>query len=300
MHNSLAKRCLGIAAGALLVAGLSGCIAADQDKDLYVAPSAAQTRGAPVHGPGSDVPDNVVKTYGTGQKLEYVRIVNEPVTHDGQPVDVREDRLAEALGSLEYRPGDGGRVRSLLNEGEVKRLSRQLTRALARVETGQEITFAMIGAHGASGIFAGGVLTTGRVFVDDGSLQVIIGKPREDFLARYTQDGYLPAFTPGDPTRRVTTGWNLGLAKGSPARLRQRGDWAEIPLVALQQQAGTRVAAPGAPAAGPAAPASPSQPAPPPQRTLRERLQTLKRLHDDGLITDRDYDRKRKEILDQL
>jgi len=294
--DTFAKRCLALVVSAVVIVGLSGCIAADQNKDLYVAPSSAQTRGAPVHGPGSDVPDNVVKTYGTGNELEYVRVVKESVSHDGQPVKVEEDKLAQALDSIQYRPADGGRVRSLLNEKEVQRLSRQLKRALAEVSSGEEVVFAMIGPHGASGVFAKGDLTTGRVFVDNGNLQVIIGEARKDFLPEYLQSGYLPAFTPGNPSHRVSTGWNLGVADGSPVRLRDRGDWAEIPLAALQHSA--RQEAP-ARATEPAQGGSQARPEPQ-RRTLRDRLKTLKQLHDDGLITDQDYDRKRKEILEQL
>ncbi|WP_237715944.1 SHOCT domain-containing protein, partial [Rubrivivax gelatinosus] len=64
-----------------------------------------------------------------------------------------------------------------------------------------------------------------------------------------------------------------------------------------------------APAAVPApVPAAPGAVAPAPQRPRdagffeeqEQRLRTLKRLHDNGLITDEEYRQKRYEVLQQL
>jgi len=75
----------------------------------------------------------------------------------------------------------------------------------------------------------------------------------------------------------------------------------------------TAVATPAAPAAmapavapappkapSPPAAAMPSHPALPPAGDAEQRLETLKRLHEKGLITREEYERKRKEIIDAL
>jgi hypothetical protein len=49
-----------------------------------------------------------------------------------------------------------------------------------------------------------------------------------------------------------------------------------------------------------AAPAAPAPSAADEFATAHERLQGLQQLHDDGLITDGEYDQKRKDIVDEM
>jgi membrane protease subunit (stomatin/prohibitin family) len=52
--------------------------------------------------------------------------------------------------------------------------------------------------------------------------------------------------------------------------------------------------------AQPVQPAQPSQPAQPAQKSYADRLRELKKMLDDGLITQEDYDRVKKQILDEM
>jgi hypothetical protein len=101
-----------------------------------------------------------------------------------------------------------------------------------------------------------------------------------------------------------------------------RGNWLTFPVVletkAPQEEAMAAAAAAPAPAA--AAPAAAAVPVPAPApvpaaapataaqgvkdqaffEQQQQRLRSLKRMHDDGLITDAEFDKKRQEIIDGL
>jgi hypothetical protein len=68
--------------------------------------------------------------------------------------------------------------------------------------------------------------------------------------------------------------------------------------VALSLAEASAPPAPPAAAAPTAAPAAPRTPAG--SASAEERLTTLKRLHEKGLITDEEYQQKRREILQAL
>ncbi|RSN78061.1 SPFH domain-containing protein [Candidatus Methanodesulfokora washburnensis] len=56
----------------------------------------------------------------------------------------------------------------------------------------------------------------------------------------------------------------------------------------------------GAQPAQPAQPSQPAQPTQPAQKSYADRLRELKKMLDDGLITQEDYDRVKKQILDEM
>jgi hypothetical protein len=156
------------------------------------------------------------------------------------------------------------------------------------------------------------------LFVQGANLQMIVHDARFDFYDKYRGTNTEPRFTSG--SRNSASGADVqGAGLASP-----RPDWLSIPLNSLMSVAGAPQA-PAAPATVAApAPAAPAQVqpgaaavvaappaaavAPAPRRPLdaagaddiERRLETLKRLRDRNLITEEEYQQKRKEILQAL
>jgi len=139
--------------------------------------------------------------------------------------------------------------------------------------------------------------------VQGGELQLIVRAARLEFYDAYRGTHQPPRFEFGS---RTASGSASLRSAGATNR---RGDWLSIPLVPVAVQA-----APASPA-GPAA-ATPAAVAPAPApaaapvarkpldaagaEDIERRLETLKRLRDKGLITEEEYQHKRKEILQLL
>jgi len=143
---------------------------------------------------------------------------------------------------------------------------------------------------------------TVRLFVQGGRLQFIVHDARLEFYDTYRGTHTAPRFTYG--ARKAAGGVTVQSATATSAR----ADWLAIPL---QGTAPANAApAPAALAPAPAAPApAPAVTAPPPARKaldaaaaedIERRLETLKRLRDKSLITEDEYQQKRKEILQLL
>ena len=212
----------------------------------------------------------------------------------------------------------------LFNADELAVIVPPLVQALAEVSPQQEVTFAVVGRHGALGPLVERSVTTGRLFRTAEGLQLIVGLAQQPYEGQFLATGVLIAFEPGSRAAPVDAKLRLG-APGTTAQ--RRGDWVTLALGAAAAGAAPVAAPAGVPAAVPApAGASPAAPAavvpapvqagsPPapaavaPVPTTRtpaflaeqeERLKTLKRLRDQDLITEEEYQQKRREILQLL
>jgi hypothetical protein len=152
---------------------------------------------------------------------------------------------------------------------------------------------------------------TARLFVQAGALHLIVNDARRDFVSEYRATQIEPRFTFGSRQAAGTA------ALQSSAATSRRGDWLVVPLsasvaapaapAAPAMAPAAAAAAVAAPAAAPAAPAAPVAPAAAPRNRdaafaeeIEQRLVTLKRLRDRGLITEQEYEQKRREILQLL
>lgn len=139
---------------------------------------------------------------------------------------------------------------------------------------------------------------TARLFVQDNALHLIVHEARREFVDQYIGSRITPTFTFGSRAR-------AGLvALQDPGATLRRADWLVIPL---NRPAATPVALPPvvlpapAPAATPdPAPATAAKPAPQRADEIEQRLLTLKRLRERGLISEEEYQQKRREILQAL
>ncbi len=200
-----------------------------------------------------------------------------------------------------------GQAIPLFAKDELKALVKPLAEAFALAQPGEDLI--LLSTHKRGGSFMEmAVGLTARLFVRDGALNLIVQDTRLGFMDRYAADRTLPTFVYG--SRTAASGASLQ-ARGAA---QPRADWLALPLLA----APARPAAPAPVAAPPAAavtalattPASPaSAPAPEPPAAPRDaafyeaqtqRLKALKKMRDEGVLTEAEYQAKREAILRTL
>ncbi len=171
---------------------------------------------------------------------------------------------------------------ALFEGREVDQLVKPLLEAFAVADPGEDLVLLSTGRRGG-GFLNPSFGVTARLFVQGGKVQVIVRDTRLDFVDRYRVRGEKPEFVYGS---RAQAGSAALKGEGLASR---RGDWVEFPAV---------------PAAAPAAVLPGFQGAPEPRAVPAEgpeaRLRALKRLREENLITEDEYQAKRQEILKNL
>jgi hypothetical protein len=219
------------------------------------------------------------------------------------PARVSGEALRWTLGGVRVNV-DGGNA-ALLSADEVGELAEPLAQALAVARPEDDVVLLSTSRRGANFLTtATGV--TARLFVQDGRLQLIVRDARLDFIKQYIASKATPTFNYG--SRSLAGNAVLSYSEA----LVRRTDWLALPLTlpgaAAATAAGVPAAQPAAPTAVVAAPAAAAAPAaraaaPVAEGPLTEaeaRLQTLKRLRDRGLISEEEFQDKRKEVLKLL
>ena len=232
-----------------------------------------------------------VVSYVYRPQVGYVRIerIETGAPDNDYPFDISPDALSRLLASLEVKGGEKTGAAPLFNDEELKEFVPYLVAALAKARPKEDVCFAVVGKHGPLGSYSPPSVTTGRLFARDGHLNVILGLVQEHFEGPDVGfvDSLTPRLPPGSRLQASNTGWKL-LPKGG--RLADgRSDWIALdtppPPAARQQPPGT--------APTPATADSRYQEA-------QSRLIALDRLKADGLITQQEYDERRRAILQGL
>ncbi|HWP19626.1 MAG TPA: SHOCT domain-containing protein, partial [Burkholderiaceae bacterium] len=198
-----------------------------------------------------------------------------------------------------------GRQEPLFGSDELAELPGPLSQALASAGPGDDIIL-LSTSRRDSGILASPLGITARIFVQGDALNLIVQEARLDFVNAYRGSRLLPEFQFGSRAR----GGDVRLASAQGEA--RRGDWlafrgtpAQVPAPALTTATPAAPAA-AAPAPSGARPAAAGQTAVPATRDARfyeeqeQRLQALKRLRERDLITEEEYQTKRREILQSL
>jgi hypothetical protein len=203
----------------------------------------------------------------------------------------------------------------LFTAKELDEIAAPLATALGRANAEQDVSFAVNDQFGFLGSLAAHAVTTARVFRRDGQLHVIAGLVRRDFESQFRGSGLLIAFEPGQRAKPVERGVKLAVAAGNGSQ--QRDDWIALstnvaaatpaaapaaapvaaPTAATGSAGATSAAMPGAPVATPAPAAKDADAL---YRSTAERLRALEKLRKDGLITEAEYQDKRRQILREL
>lgn len=199
---------------------------------------------------------------------------------NAHPVKLTEAALVAAL--LPVQVSVEGRDIPLFTKDELAGLTKALLEALSLAGPGDDLI--LLSTHRRGGGFLNQPQgLTARIFVREGALNLIIHDARLDFMDRYLADGTLPTFAYGSRTAASA----IDCRDGSAARIRR--DWLAIPLAA----------APADPAAAvPAAPVGDRTPAFYEAQT--QRLKALKRLREENLLSELEYQKMREAILKTL
>ena len=238
------------------------------------------------------------------------------VPRNDQPVVIEPANLAAALAKLRVHEGSAQEAVPLFENDAARRLAAPLSTALSRAAADQDILFAIEMLQKAAIFGSKPVSVAGRAFYQNQRLHLIIGElhvstvPPEykNYPIGYPKpDRRLHPHETGERSREAHYDPAVHFESGDDVSLfvqdgKLRPDWLVLNVSALaasdQTAAATAAVAPAVtsqnpfPAsAGAASSASPS---------IEERLRRLKRLREQDLITEGEYNRKRSEIIDQL
>lgn len=293
------------------------------------------TEGRTVYVSGEQTPkEDIVSTLWDAGERGYVRIVRMEDAAQGlndHPVNLTPGQIRDVLGEL--RVANGKQVGDVLGqliskkekdsvpvftEDQLDRIAEPLAAALAQAGPRQEVTFAVAGEEGLlQGVFQSPVLTTGRVFYKNGQLNVIFGLVHNKYRDQLRATGVLRAYTPGSRARQLTDRTILP-DEAMQYASGERQDWIQVSSRAWSTPAGqvaTAEVQPGpTPGIQPSPPETAAQPeiaAPPPRsepdeysgdfyRTIEMRLKRLIRLREQGLITEQEYQQRRRAIISEL
>lgn len=244
-------------------------------------------------------------------EFSEVRIVSAEAgaAPNSHPASVSAQTLRQLLAAVRVKLSTG--EESLFAVDELDEIVSTLSEALRLAKPDQDVFVRSSSRRGASR-FTRPYAVTARLFVLGERLNLIVNDARADFFFRYRASGAMPEFTYGS---RATESKTALARLGIPG---PRGDWLEIPLsgeaaappapraVAPAAVAPAAAAAPAAVA--PVAAPAPAPAAPAPARIrdaafaeeVEQRLTTLKRLRDKGLITEDEYQQKRREVMSTL
>jgi Short C-terminal domain len=219
---------------------------------------------------------------------------------NAHPAAITAEAMRRLLADVRTPRGEG---EPLFHPSELDDVIGPTVQALALAGPDEDVLLLSSSRRGA-GLFGAPSAITARLFVIDAKLDLIVHDSRYAFYNEYRGSGRNPVFTFG--SRSVPGPASIGRAGATLLR----GDWIEMALapepVPLAPATATRAEATPRSDAAPS-PAPPTAPVTAPRSAARgtteeieQRLITLKRLRDKGLISEAEYNEKRREILQSL
>jgi hypothetical protein len=248
---------------------------------------------------------------------DYVQLEADSAANQ-HPIAFSTEQLTTLLGHFYKRKGNKEPA-PYFSQDEISRIAPELVRLFAKAKPGDDIDFGTSFRPGGF-ILVPRTLNAGRLFVDNGQLNLLIG------MCAGAQDiAYQQAFGKYrelDHGSRIKPADKLGcelLAGNDTERVNNRTDWLRlninaalttkaVPMFVTSTPLTFGATASPAQATTPAPSSTPASAATPalPMSNMdsasetEERLTLLKRLHDKGLITDTEYEQKRATVLKGL
>jgi hypothetical protein len=224
------------------------------------------------------------------------------VSANAHPADLSVERLRSALESIEVQiPGKDKNV-SLFNDPELKVLSEKIREGFFSAGPNKDVTFAVIGHYPALlGLMQERKVTTGRVFCLDGQLNIIFGDVLRD--VKESEDRRLYPFRAGSRAVAASGKWSMTKKPDGENFTVKRTDWLTFPLAspaatvvtpATGHNAGNSLNKAALPTVSPAKPATAVN------KSVEKRLMILNDLWHKKLVTDEEYQTKRREILNEF
>jgi len=233
-------------------------------------------------------------------------VAREPGSPENQhPWTVERETLRSWLQQVSFLRN--GAAKPLFASDELSNIVPALVEAFANARPDQDVAL-VSSAHHEDNSFFSITAVTARLFFVDGHLNLIVHDARVDFYDAARGSGMAPHFTIGSRTSEGS--WPVRSAGAT----NKRADWlvlGDVPPappaapVAPVAPAAPTMAAPQPPAPAAVMPVPPAPPAvapaaPATSPDAEQRLLTLKRLYDKGLITKSEYEKKRAEIIKDL
>ena len=204
---------------------------------------------------------------------------------NAHPAQVSAASLTRRLGPIHALTQDGDEA--LFATAELVGLARAMSEALSLAGPREDVLLFSGNKRGA-GFFASPVAVMARLFVKDGSLNLIVQDARLEVLGQVNPSSDWPHFQHG--SRTLASHAELHC----PGARSPRPDWLILALDPVEPEVAVTVPPPVA-----SAPATAAAPARVPVDQA-DRLRTLNRLRDEKLLTEQEYQRKREEILRSL
>lgn len=229
-----------------------------------------------------------------GPDAGFVRLesVESGATPNDHPASIAPSVVGSALARIRLE-GLMKADEPIFSDSELSKILPDIASALGTAKPNQDVAFAVFGRHGTFGENSPATVTTGRMFVAAGHLNVILGL----IHTRYEDPdfGRTPTLTPGRRAKRIAPVGTL-MAEGANT-VDMRGDWLRFDVAKLATT--SKTAAP-VPAPTPGAASQKVAPAEARHQEIQSRLKLLDRLKADGLITEDEYRELRLTILKSI
>jgi len=260
----------------------------------------------------ADAPRDVIVLWSANDQWVKVEPQDDAAAPpNDHPAQLASEAISNALAALRVRIVDEDTAsevqRSVFTAEELRNLAPRIASGLAKAGPAQDVTFSTIGSHprAAGGLVKDPGVNAGRVFYDDGKINVIFGELQSGYRKRSVYGQRTEDFTArqqGSRAQAAEHEWALAARPGVELHSNAggvRNDWVEI------DSAAGAAAVPQAPAAArpPAATAAGSGEGPAATKSgvdLEQRLKTLKELRDKNLISEEAYRAKMQELLSEL
>jgi hypothetical protein len=234
--------------------------------------------------------DPTIVSYEFRQPVDFVRIerIEAGAPDNAHPFSISVEALRQALAGLQVEGSSSIKAVPMFTDAELLKIVPHLVAALAKAGPKEDVTFAVTGKHGLLGSFSSNSVTTGRLFARGPQLNVIFGLAQE--LYESAELGPVSSFPRGSRANRPDRVWRIVPKSGRLAD--QRLDWVALDSAATPApEAKTGSAS----AAAPATPTADSR-----YQEIETKLSVLNRLKANGLITEGEYDERRRAILQGL
>ena len=263
----------------------------------------------------ADAPRDVIVLWSANDQWVKVEPQDDAAAApNDHPAQLASEAISNALAALRIRIVDEATAteaqRSVFTAGELRNLAPRIASGLAKAGPAQDVTFSTIGSHprAVGGLVKDPGVNAGRVFYDDGKINVIFGELQAGYRKRSVYGQRTEDFTPrqqGSRTQAAEHEWGLAARRGVDLHSNAggvRNDWVEIDSAAVASSAAAVSQAPAAatPSATTAAGSGEGPAAAKSGVDLEQRLKTLKELRDKNLISEEAYRAKMQALLSEL
>lgn len=244
--------------------------------------------------------------YSAGEFDQVHSVAAEAGASNQHPASLSAEAISKMLQQVQVL--EGKKEVALLEEDGAQSLATGIVAALSKATSTQDAIF-LVTNRSATGFVSGKQGNSGRAFITPQGLNIIFGETHVEFFNAYRATRLMRKFDFGSRQKASNPAANVVLK--SAYLQAGRKDWLVFPL---QAQAVTQVVAPavqyvganhqavGQPAAGAAVAPTAPMPASVEQNYAAQeaRLKGLKRLREQNLITEEEYQAKKREILKDL